>query len=141
MIDPQGQANKWVKNMEKDNQIIVLKQSESTYMRTVENSVQFGNPVLLENVPEALDPALEPLLNRAIYKQGSQLFLRLGDSTVEYDPRFKFYITTKLPNPHFPPEVSQCPSYSSSFLLSPMNVFTKGSLLFVCVLSHRPASR
>ncbi len=32
--------------------------------------------------------------------------LRLGDKEVEYNPDFRFYITTKLPNPHYAPEVS-----------------------------------
>merc|ERR1719401_2881133 len=31
--------------------------------------------------------------------------IRLGDSTVEYNKDFKFYLTTKLPNPHYSPEV------------------------------------
>ena len=29
-----------------------------------------------------------------------------GDSLVDYSPDFQLYITTKLANPHFPPEVS-----------------------------------
>ena len=32
--------------------------------------------------------------------------IRLGDSTIEYSDRFRFYITTKLRNPHYLPEVS-----------------------------------
>merc|ERR1719201_3241494 len=31
--------------------------------------------------------------------------IRLGDATIEYDQRFRFYLTTKLPNPHYPPEI------------------------------------
>lgn len=70
MIDPQGQANKWVKNMEKENAVVVLKLTDSDYMRQLENSVQFGAPVLIENVGEDLDPSLEPLLLRQTFKQG-----------------------------------------------------------------------
>ena len=55
MIDPQGQANKWIKNMEKENKLAVLKLSDSTYIRTLENSIQFGYPVLLENLGECAD--------------------------------------------------------------------------------------
>jgi hypothetical protein len=36
--------------------------SGGDFMRALENAVQFGRPVLLENVGEELDPALEPLL-------------------------------------------------------------------------------
>jgi len=33
------------------------------------------------------------------------MLIRLGDSDVDYDPHFRFYMTTKLPNPHYLPEV------------------------------------
>lgn len=67
---------------------------------------QFGQPVLLENVGEELDPSLEPLLLKQIFKQGGCDCIRLGDSTVEYSENFRFYITTKLRNPHYLPEIS-----------------------------------
>jgi dynein heavy chain len=68
MIDPQGQANRWTKNMEKDNKLLVIKLTDSDYMRTLENCVTFGNPLLLENVDEELDPSLEPLLLKQTFK-------------------------------------------------------------------------
>ena len=68
-IDPQGTANKWIRNMEKDAQLLVIKLSDGNYMRTLENAVQFGKPVLLENVGETLDAALEPLLLKQTFKQ------------------------------------------------------------------------
>lgn len=40
MIDPQGQANKWIKNMEKSNKLEVVKQTDSNYLRTLENCIQ-----------------------------------------------------------------------------------------------------
>ena len=46
MIDPQGQANRWIKNMEK-GRLQVIKLSDADYIRTLENSIQFGNPVCL----------------------------------------------------------------------------------------------
>lgn len=45
MIDPQGQANKWVKNMEKANNLHVIKLSDADFVRTLENCIQFGTPV------------------------------------------------------------------------------------------------
>ena len=73
-------------------------------MRTIENAIQFGTPVLLVNVPEAIDPVLESVLLRQVIKVGGVSSIRLGDSTVEYDQNFRLYITTKLRNPHYPPE-------------------------------------
>jgi len=32
--------------------------------------------------------------------------IKLGDAVIPYHDDFKFYITTKLPNPHYTPEVS-----------------------------------
>ena len=45
MIDPQGQANKWIKNMEKAANLHTIKLSDSDYVRTLENCIQFGTPV------------------------------------------------------------------------------------------------
>ena len=44
-IDPQGQANKWIKNMEKKNNLHVIKLTDQDYVRTLENCIQFGTPV------------------------------------------------------------------------------------------------
>ena len=106
MIDPQGQANKWVKNMEKAKNLHVIKLTDSDFVRTLENCIQFGTPVLLENIGEELDPILEPLLLKQTFKQGGSICIKLGDSTIEYSKDFRFYITTKLRNPHYLPETS-----------------------------------
>ncbi|KAG1679671.1 hypothetical protein FOA52_006190 [Chlamydomonas sp. UWO 241] len=105
MIDPQGQATTWIKAMEGRNGLRVVKLTDASFLRTLENSIRIGNPVLIEDVGESLDPALEPVLQKAIYKQGGRTLIRLGDSDVDYDPNFKFYITTKMSNPHYLPEV------------------------------------
>ncbi len=96
MIDPQMQANKWVKNMEKKNNLTIVKLSDSDFVRQLENCIQFGIPILLENVQEELDPVLEPLLLKQTFKQGGALCIKLGDSVIEYSPEFKFYVTTKV---------------------------------------------
>ena len=40
------------------------------YMKVVEQAIQFGKAVLLQNVLEELDPSLSPILNKATVKQG-----------------------------------------------------------------------
>merc|ERR1711991_833450 len=59
----------------------------------------------MENVGETLDAALEPILQRNVFKQGGQDMIRLGENNVPYNDTFRFFMTTKLPNPHYPPEV------------------------------------
>lgn len=89
MIDPQGQANKWIKNMEKANNLAIIRLNQLDYVRKLENAIQFGQPVLLENIEEELDPILEPVLSQQVFKQSGTLCLKLGDSVVEYNPAFK----------------------------------------------------
>lgn len=60
----------------------------------------------MENVGEELDPILEPILLRQVFRQGNVDFIRVGDHLIEYSREFKFYITTRLRNPHYLPEVS-----------------------------------
>lgn len=76
------------------------------FMKIVEKAVQFGRPVILQNVLETIDPALNPILNRAVVKQGGMNLMKLDDRMVSYNDKFKFFITTKLTNPHYPPEIS-----------------------------------
>uniref|UniRef100_A0A8C5C8I2 Dynein axonemal heavy chain 7 n=1 Tax=Gadus morhua TaxID=8049 RepID=A0A8C5C8I2_GADMO len=106
MIDPQGQANKWIRNMEKANQLAVIKLSDANFMRVLENSIQFGTPVLLENVGEELDAVLEPLLMKQTFRQQGVDYMKLGENIVEYSKNFLFYMTTGLRNPHYLPEVA-----------------------------------
>lgn len=106
MIDPQSQANKWIKNMYKSaGSLQIIKLSQKDFLRTLENAIRYGAPVLLENVEEDLDPSLEPVLLKQVFKRGGQLLLHLGDSDVPYSDSFRFYITTKLANPHYMPEI------------------------------------
>lgn len=106
MIDPQGQANKWVKRMEEKNQVKVLNLNMSDLIRQIENAIQFGNPVVLQDVLEAIDPTLEPLLAKSFIKRGNQTLVKLGDKEVDFNFEFRLYITTKLSNPHYTPEIS-----------------------------------
>lgn len=84
----------------------MIKLTDGDYMRTMENAIQFGLPVLLENVKEELDPSLEPVLLRQTFKSGGVTSIQLGDAVMEYSDSFRFYMTTALRNPHYLPETS-----------------------------------
>ncbi|EAN80780.1 dynein heavy chain, putative, partial [Trypanosoma cruzi] len=104
LIDPQGQANAWIRNLHKNDNLQVCKASDEKFMKVVEGAIRIGLPCLLENVGDSLDPALEPVLLRNVFLIGSTPHIRVGDSAIPYDKRFKFYMTTKLPNPSYTPE-------------------------------------
>ncbi|XP_031352178.1 dynein heavy chain 7, axonemal-like isoform X1 [Photinus pyralis] len=135
LIDPQGQANKWIRNMEKQNNLIVIRLNQSDYVRMLENAIQFGQPVLLENVGQELDPILESVLGKQTFKQGGALCLKLGDTIIEYNHLFKFYITTKLRNPHYLPEVAVKVTLVNFMITS---VGLEDQLLGITVAKERP---
>ena len=65
--------------------------------------------MLLEGIQEEIEATLDPLLSRAIVKKGASYSLELGSEIIDYDPKFKLYLMTKMVNPHFRPEIAaQC---------------------------------
>ena len=106
---------------EKNNALDVVKLTDKDFLRSLENAVRFGKPCLLENVGEELDPALEPILLKQTFKQAGSTVIKLGDSVIPYHDDFKLYITTKLPNPHYTPEISTKVTLVN-FTLSPGSV-------------------
>jgi dynein heavy chain len=109
MMDPQGQANRWIRNMEESSGMVALKASASptSIQRSLENCIQFGRPLMIENVGETMDPMLEPVLSNATFKTSTgELVIKLGDQTIPFHEDFRFYMTTILPNPHYAPEVA-----------------------------------
>lgn len=72
-------------------------------MRTIQLAIQFGKWVLLQGVGKDLDPSLEPVLLQKVIKTGSSYSITIGEKTINYNTSFKFYMTTTIPNPHYPP--------------------------------------
>lgn len=105
LVDPQQQANTWIRNRERENNLVVVRLSEKDYLRTIRQAIVDGHPVLLENLDETLDPMLDNLLLKRLSKEGSMMVMHLGEA-VEWNDKFRFYMTTKLPRPHYLPEVS-----------------------------------
>lgn len=62
--------------MERKHNLEVMKLTDDDFVRRLENCIQFGTPVLMENVQEELDPTLEPLLLKSVFKQGGALSIR-----------------------------------------------------------------
>ncbi|KAJ7400487.1 hypothetical protein BTVI_105082 [Pitangus sulphuratus] len=135
MIDPQRQANKWIKNMEKTNKLSVIKLSDTHYVRTLETSIQLGTPVLLENIGEELDAFIEPILLKQTFKQQGVEYMKLGENIIEYSRDFRFYMTTHLRNPHYYPEVA-VKVCLLNFMITPLGL--QDQLLGIVAAKEKP---
>ena len=86
--------------MEKADGIEVLKLTDKDFLRSLENAVRFGKPVMLENVLEELDPALEPILLKQTFKQQGSTVIKvrfsnlilLSDWSIEMTPILKPFL-------------------------------------------------
>lgn len=67
-IDPQQQANKWIKNLEKDNKLMIMKFGTKNFLREIQDAVRNGKPVLIEDCEELIDPAIDPILQKSQFK-------------------------------------------------------------------------
>jgi len=137
MIDPQRQANKYIRNMGKDMDtgIDICKLSDKGFLRTLELGIQLGKWILLENIGIHLDPALEPILLQQKVKDGSSYIIKLGDKSITYSDTFKFFLTTTLPNPHYSPETSVKVTLLN-FAITPIGL--EDQMLGIVVAKERP---
>jgi len=105
-VDPQMQAVTWIKKKEgKDLSGRIKTFNDGDFLKHLEMSVNFGFPFLFENLDEYLDPVINPVLEKNLTVQGTRKFIKLGDKEVDWDPSFRMYMTSKLSNPHYTPEI------------------------------------
>ena len=105
LIDPQSQGKAWIKQKEKDN-LIVTTLSHKYFRNNLEDAIQQGLPILIEDVGEELDPCMDNILEKNYIKMGGSYKVKLGDKEVDIHNDFRLFITTKLPNPVYPPEIA-----------------------------------
>ena len=81
--------------------------NDADFLKQLELAVQYGLPFLFENVDEYIDPVIDPVLEKnVVHGAGGRKTVKLGDKEVDWDDNFILYLTSKLPNPHYGPEIS-----------------------------------
>ena len=92
----------WIKETE-GAALKIVKSEDPLILRSLEQAIRLGQPVLIENVGEYLDPLLDPILLKEISIRGAQKILKLGDVEIDINDSFLLYLVTSLPNPHYLP--------------------------------------
>eukprot|EP00825_Cyclidium_porcatum_P006754 TRINITY_DN1337_c0_g1_i4.p1 TRINITY_DN1337_c0_g1~~TRINITY_DN1337_c0_g1_i4.p1 ORF type:complete len:1759 (+),score=318.71 TRINITY_DN1337_c0_g1_i4:667-5943(+) len=104
-IDPQGQANNWLKNHYKNLDLKILNFSDQHYIKTIQVAIASGFPVLIEGAGDRLEPSIDSVLQKQIFEEDGRKLIRIADKKIDYNPKFRFYLTTKMANPHYLPEI------------------------------------
>lgn len=47
MIDPQNQANKWIRNLEVENSLSIVRFTTPNYLKILEHAITNGKPVII----------------------------------------------------------------------------------------------
>lgn len=102
LIDPQLQGIKWIKGHYPDK-LCVINQGIKELPQYLENCIIEGNVLLVQNVDENLDSALDPIMNPQFVNNGTMI--KMGDKNIQYHPDFRLIIHTISSNPHFRPEL------------------------------------
>ena len=136
IIDPQNQANKWIKNIEKDKDLVVTRLDKKDFMNCLERALTFGKPLLIESVPDDIDPVIYPILMKQTFKDPTAgVRIRVGENVFDYHANFRCIMTTKRANPAFQPEVT-CKATVVNFMITKEGL--EDQLLELTVSKERP---
>jgi len=109
MVDPQGQAISWIRNREPDllKKDMILTLTNPQLKDRLKLALQEGYPFLIESIENEVDPMLDPVLEKQIIVKGrTKKLIRISDQECDFDDRFRLFMTSRLPNPHFSPELA-----------------------------------
>jgi len=88
---------------------------ENNYIFTLKNPklkdllmipLEDGQAVLIESIENEVDPMMDPILEKQIIMKGRVKLIKVSDTEMTYDDKFRLYMTSRLANPLFSPELA-----------------------------------
>ena len=104
IIDPSNRATEFLQSQNKDRRLAVTSFLDDTFIKQLESSLRFGNPILIQDA-EHLDPVLNHVLNKEYQRTGGRVLIQLGKQEIDFSSTFKVYLTTRDPSATFPPDI------------------------------------
>jgi dynein heavy chain len=81
--------------------------SDKNIYNRLKDCISSGYQFLIENVEQTIDSVFEPILQKQLFKQGSGFLINMGgEKPIQYNPTFRLFMTSKMGNPHYLPELS-----------------------------------
>ena len=72
----QGQGKNWIKAKELTNELQITSLNHKYFRTHLEDCLSLGRPLLVEDIGEELDPALDNLLNKNFIRSGTSVKVR-----------------------------------------------------------------
>ena len=104
IIDPSGRVINFLRNQNKDRRLTVTSFLDDSFVKQLESSLRFGNPILIQDA-EHMDPILNNILNKEYQKTGGRVLIQLGKQEIDFSPAFKVFLSTRDPSATFAPDV------------------------------------
>ncbi|TYZ65491.1 hypothetical protein PybrP1_001542, partial [[Pythium] brassicae (nom. inval.)] len=102
---------------------------DSSFMKVLASAIRFGTALLVHEV-ERIDPILNPVLNRELYKTGGRVLIRLGGEEIDYSPDFRLFLITRDPSCRFSPDICSRVTFVN-FTVTPSSLESQGLSLLM----------
>ena len=104
LIDPSSRATDWLKTHLKDRKVEVINQQDTNFTTQLELAVRFGKTLIVQEV-DGVEPVLYPILRKDLASQGPRHVVQIGEKTIDYNPDFRLYLTTRNPSAELLPDM------------------------------------
>lgn len=122
LIDPQNQANEWINETYRMNELDTKKKKGQAQEKEVFHVIrpttdqkqlinktteclERGGVLLYENATEQLNSLLMPIFKKEFIEEGTDMYVNFNGNKVYMNGEFKLFITTKIAKPHYLPEI------------------------------------
>ncbi len=104
IIDPAVAATEWLKANLKAHceSVEYLNFQDPKFNTTLELSLRFGKTLVIQEC-DGIEPLLFPVLRKDLIQQGPRQVVQIGDKSVDYNPQFRLYLTTRDSFVEIPP--------------------------------------